>query len=444
MSDKNLFPRAISRKDQQQELFRQSERLVASTNLADDVARLELLEAYYIVRDIGLGQALPILLNLSSEQLEACVDLDCWNRYDFAADRLDEWLIAFSQAGPEALAEAFFGLDYVVQLLFLAQTVTVYDPDMDKVPSVDEENGPLRAMTPDGFYLLELKTDLVLMLHPFSVLDSLYQYDLLATHQLLSEVRVDLLTQIEEEALRFRNGRMQDLGFVTPDEARFLFSRPRHSPSISRSGFPVKNAEICLPFVYTERSGEEGLFQQALSLVSDPDFLTRLQQELVWTINTAIIAYGEKTQDTGQIVDIAKRVRDTVSLGLESLLYQRDPACLLGDTVADLAVEFLELWSVSDLFQHGFAASEDLQKETRQALQNPCLQAWFDLETAQQTEAPGDLLDRAFITAILGRHPLQSGFELTHPDAVKAFFSLADLDVARVRLKRLVARICPD
>ena len=150
MTDNNIIELTPFRADLTRALARRGERLLASNDLADEGAALEPLEAYYIVREIGLDQALPVLLELSPEQLEACVDLDCWNRYDFAVDSLDQWLTAFSLAGPEALARAFFSLDYVVQLLFLAQTVTVYDPDTDEVPQEDEEYGPLRAMTQIG------------------------------------------------------------------------------------------------------------------------------------------------------------------------------------------------------------------------------------------------------------------------------------------------------
>ena len=168
-------------------LTRRGERILAASDIASEVAALEPLEAYYIVREIGLDQALPILLELSPEQLEACVDLDCWNRYDFATDSLDEWLTAFALAGPETLARSFSSLDYVVQLLFLAQTVTVYDPDTDQVPPEDEGKDTPRATTPDGFYLLDVKTDLALKVHPFTLLDALYQYDPLAA-QLLDHV----------------------------------------------------------------------------------------------------------------------------------------------------------------------------------------------------------------------------------------------------------------
>ncbi len=446
MTDNKIIELTPFRADLTRALARRGERLLASADLAGEVASLEPLEAYYVVREIGLGQALPVLLELSEEQLEACVDLDCWSRHDFAVDSLDEWLTAFALAGPEALARSFFSLDYVVQLLFLAQTVTVYDPDSDNIPPQDneEDNEPARAMTPDGFYLLELKTELPLKVHPFTVLDALYQYDLTATHQLLSEVRVELPTQIEEEALRFRNGRMEDIGFVTPDEAATLFSQPATRQPLPRPQRPLDNAFSKVPSVYAKPLTESTLLQQAMALITDQDFLSRLEQEIVWAINSAIIAYGEKTKDTKQIADIAERVRDTISLGLESLLAQQDADCLLDEAeTAAKASDLLVAWSVTDLFRHGFVATEGLARAARQALAEPRFLAWYDLADTEQSDDSGDRLERAFVAGLLGRHPLWSGFDLAHPEDVKAFACRADIDVALVRLKRLVTQICP-
>ncbi len=298
-------------------------------------------------------------------------------------------------------------------------------------------------MTPDGFYLLELKTEIALKMHPFTLLDALYQYDPTATHQLLSEVRVDLPTQIEEEALRFRNGRMEDIGFVTPDEAAVLFSRPDIRQTLARPKKPIDCAPIRVPSVYACSLVETSLLQQALALITDHEFLSLLEQEIVLSINSAIIAYGEKTQDVEQISDIAERVRDTISLGLESLLAQQESDCLLDDAAAAAnASDLLDAWCISDLFQHGFAATLGLQKEARQALREPLFRAWYNLEEAKQSDDRGDRLDRSFMAALLGRHSLRSGFDLAKADNVNAFACLADVNVAYVRLKRLVSQIC--
>ncbi|MCJ7602898.1 MAG: DUF6178 family protein, partial [Desulfobulbaceae bacterium] len=300
-----------------------------------------------------------------------------------------------------------------------------------------------RAMTPDGFYLLELKPEISLKIHPFTLLDALYQYDSTATHQLLSQIRVDLPTQIEEEALRFRNCRMQDLGFVTPDEAAVLFSRPANRQPLPRPQKPLDSALTRVPSVYAGTLIETTLLQQALSLITDQDFLSRLEQEIVWAINSAVIAYGERTKDIKQITDIAERVRDTISLGLESLLAKQEPNCPLdGAAAAAKASALLDVWCITDLFRHGFAATLELQQEVRQAMREPRFRAWYDLPDMEQSDEPGDRLERAFVTALLGRHPLRSGFDLAKAEDVKAFACLADIDAARVRLKSLVDRLC--
>jgi hypothetical protein len=170
--------------------------------------------------------------------------------------------------------------------------------------------------------------------------------------------------------------------------------------------------------------------------------LSSLEQEIVWAINSAIIAYGEKTNDIKQTNDIAERVRDTVSLGLESLLVQQDPDCLLDNAAAAKSVYLLDAWSIIDLFRHGFAAALGLQQEVQQALDEPLFSTWYNLPDTEQSDEPGDRLDRTFVAALLGRHPLRSGFDLAKAENTQAFACLADINVAHVRLKRLLARIC--
>jgi hypothetical protein len=297
-------------------------------------------------------------------------------------------------------------------------------------------------MTPDGFYLLELKTELALQVHPFTLLDTLYQYDPTATHRLLSEIRVDLPTQIEEEALRFRNGRMEDLGFATPDVATILFTRPSIQP-LPRPQKPIDSAVTRVPSVYADTFIETTLLQKALSLITDQDFLSRLEQEIVWVINSAIIAYGEKTQDIEQSRNTAERVRDTISLGLESLLAKQEPDCPPDSAEAAVkASDLLDIWSITDLFRHGFAATLGLQEEVRQALRDSRFQAWYNLPETEQSDEPGDRQERAFVAALLGHHPMCGGFDLANVENVKAFICLPDINVAQVRLKRLIAQIC--
>ena len=441
MSDSNIIELTPFRAGLARALTRRGERILAAADLAQEVASLEPLEAYYIVRELGMDQALPILRELSHEQLQACLDLDCWNRYDFSVESLDEWLAPFASIDGETLAQTFLSLDYVLQLLFLTQTVTVYDPDTDQVPPEDEtRETTARAMTPDGFYLLELKMpDLALKVHPFALLDAMYQYDPTATHRLLSEVRVDLPTQIEEEALRFRSGRMEDLGFAGPSEAIALFSKPPNRKPLPRPQEVLDSAVTRLPSVYAAPLLEATLLQQALSLITNPNSLSRLEQELVWAINSAIMAYGEKAQDVEHITALVTRVRDTISLGLESLLAKQEPPCPPeAAEAAAKAAELLEIWPMTDLFRHGYAATLGLQEEVLQALTEPRLAEWYNLADTEQSDEPADRLERAFVAALMGRQPLRGGFDPGNAETVRAFAGLAEVAAAQARLQRLV------
>jgi hypothetical protein len=102
----------------------------------------------------------------------------------------------------------------------------------------------------------------------------------------------------------------------------------------------------------------------------------------------------------------------------------------------------LDVWCITDLFRHGFAATQGLQQEVRQAMREPRFRAWYELADTQQSDEPLDRLERAFVAALLGRHPLHGGFDPAKAEAVKAFACLADIEAAHVRLKRLVDQIC--
>ncbi len=441
MTDNNIIALTPFRADLARALTRRGERLLAATDLAEEVAALEPLEAYYLIRELGMDQALPILRELNQEQMQACLDLDCWNRYDFSVESLEEWLAPFAAVDAETLAQTFLSLEYVLQLLFLTTQVIVYDPDADDIPPADEEQGIVRAMTPDGFYLLELKNpDQAFKVHPFALLDGLYQYDPEAAHRLLTEVRVDLPTQTEEEALRFRTGRMEDLGFASPAEASALFSRPPSRQPLPRPQEPLDSPVSRLPSVYAAPLTEATLLQQGLSLITDSKHLSRMEQELVWTINSAILAYGEKPQNIEHITAIVSRVRDTISLGLEALLAQETPPCMPDATGAPAqASKLLELWPMNDLFRHGYGATLIMQEQVRKALaEERSFADWYNLADTEQSDEPADRLERAFVAGLLNRHPLRGGFDPGNAETIRAFASLAEVAEAQARLKRLV------
>lgn len=428
------------RADLTRALARRGARLLEAADQAGEVAALEPLEAYLIARELGLDQARPLLLHLTKDQLQACVDLSCWQHNDFQATAVGEWLASFAEEGATALAQAFFALDMEVQILFLAQTLVVYSFEDDEIPE-DEEGERVRAMTPDSRYLLELRPEAPMRINPLGLVGALYQHDEDEAQRLISAVRWEMPSQIEEEALRVRSGRMHELGFVAPDEATVLFTPPRAQPP-PRPLEPEECAVTRLPALYAQLLGESNLLVRALALITDRPYLGRLEQELIWTINTAVIAYGDTPRDIEYVADIAMRVRDTISLGLESLLAKGDPLWQPGGADdARQAVDLMRAWSLRDLFRHGYAAVATLQQEVKQALRLPQVHAWYHLPEMEHSDEPADRLDRAFIRAQLGRQPLVGGFDPADADRVRAYAGRADITAARARLQQLCTRL---
>lgn len=440
----NIIELTRFRADLTRALTRRGARLLESENQADDVAALEPLEAYLIARELGLEQAKPLLLHLTQEQLQANIDLTCWQRHDFQASALEEWLATFIDADTSIVARTFLALDSEVQILFLTQTLKVYSFEDDQIPEPEEDDVEevLRASTPDGLYLLEVRSDEPMKINPLGLVGALYQYDEEEARHLIASVRWEMPSQIEEEALRFRSNRMHELGFVSPDEASVLFTPPRPQPP-PRSLEPEVCSVTRLPALYAQLLGESNLLVRALAMITAPADLCRLEQELVWAINSAIIAYGESPRDIEHVADIALRVRDTISLGLETLLSKTasDEQANKGGSDALRAVDFMKQWSMRDLFRHGYAAATPLLHDLKKAMQLSSFHAWYSLPELEQSDEPEDRLDRAFIHALKGRHPLFGGFDPAQSGKVQAFACRADIIAAQLRLQQIILRV---
>ena len=78
--------------------FVDAKALLEAPDLARQVGELEPLEAYFMVKELGLESAVH-LLAASEEQLKTFVDLDCWNQDELSVEDLDAWLALSRPSG---------------------------------------------------------------------------------------------------------------------------------------------------------------------------------------------------------------------------------------------------------------------------------------------------------------------------------------------------------
>lgn len=434
----NVIALSRFRADVARALAKRGKAWLDNTDLAHAMPTLDPLEAYFMVKELGVESATPLLTRASDEQLRTFVDLDCWESGDQPemAD-LAAWLAPFAADGPESLRRAFLCLDNALQVLFVATNLTILDARSEDIP--DTAEGSARMSTPDGFFVLDVAIDEESDLDPFAVISALYQHDPEDTYRVLMAAKWELASTLEEEARTFRAARLADMGFLERAEALTIFAPPTRSPTPRILAKPSVHA-VSLPALYAGPFTEASLLTEALARVTDAAQLEAIEHELVYMVNAALIAYGGSPRDLRHAESIAERVRDTVSLGLEVLLdLPRPMEGGPGESHVAGATALLLRWHVRELFRHGNNASRALGRSARALIADPVVARWLEQGDADAPVA--DQLDRAFVRALSGLPCLSGGFDPSRVTRIKAFGSRREIEEAEARLDHLAERL---
>jgi len=202
-------------------------------------------ELVFTIKAIGLESASWVLEYATPEQVTAAIDLDGWRGAAPDRGRRDAWLAALSDVADDALAADLEALDDELLADWLGHRVLVFQK-----PNDDEGwQPPERSQTLEGqfhFVALHEKDDLDDVVR---CLRLLFERDYWSYFRMMQAVMHELPTENEEWALRWRNARLQDLGFPPWDEAMGLY---RHVPAeehgrIAEDAAPLDVSEWHLP-----------------------------------------------------------------------------------------------------------------------------------------------------------------------------------------------------
>jgi hypothetical protein len=173
------------------------------------IARLPHAELCFTAKHVGLADAGWILSSATDEQLVACLDLDAWHHLTPDLSRLGAWIDALSEAGDETLVRAARAIDPELLVLFLKDRIEV----VLKPAGDDDWQPPPGAQTVEGqFYFSARRSS-----------DDLARTIALAMQGVIWE----LTSETEEWALRWRGGRLEDLGFAPWEESIAIYAPVR-------------------------------------------------------------------------------------------------------------------------------------------------------------------------------------------------------------------------
>ncbi|MCG8472429.1 MAG: DUF6178 family protein [Desulfobacterales bacterium] len=287
-------------------------------------------DLYFLVNDIGVEDALPVLSVASSAQWGYFIDIEVWDKDRVDPDALTRWFDLLLKADPKRCVNWMVSDQTAFFEAYLARYIEVRVREKNEDPS---DFGPGWFTFDDWFYIKhrelaeEKVEDGALYIHPddrndvvFSLLQTLSETDHPRFQSVLLEAMSVLSSEVEEENYRLRNVRLSEEGFYPFEEALGVYA-PLASEDVA-DGL-MKRAPVAgsaaTPGVHANTVSEGDLFSNALAEVDEGETLASLQMEFAALCNRVISADQKQVQERAQLKGIVSKVCGYISIGLSLL-----------------------------------------------------------------------------------------------------------------------------
>jgi hypothetical protein len=202
-------------------------------------------ELCFTVKAIGLADAAWVLEHATPEQVTAAIDLDVWTRQEPDLPALSDWIGALAATERGAFRRAVEALDPELLVLHLRSRIEV----SPKPTGDDDWLPPEGAQTLEGQFYYRAKREGDDLASIGELLRMLFEEDYWTYFRVMQGVIWEVDSDTQEWALRWRTGRLEDLGFPTWDEAMriYRFIRPEERGRIPEDEHPLAGAPWALP-----------------------------------------------------------------------------------------------------------------------------------------------------------------------------------------------------
>lgn len=189
---------------------------------------------YRSLTEHGLEDSLEVIECIQGETLVRLLDYDLWQSVesaagflsaaeDLSADRFLQWVKLWNEISPEFAAERLLDLEEEVIFGCLSAVCEIVPVGLNRQ---QEELNDDYWMTPDNKFGLKIKTpDESAFEIVHGLVHALYKKDVRLAQQVLAHSAMLIRDEIVEDARRWRQGRLEDQGFLQSDEARHLLLR---------------------------------------------------------------------------------------------------------------------------------------------------------------------------------------------------------------------------
>ena len=334
--------------------MRRIDALMAQPNPEQAIRALPGDELYYLLREDDPREARDLLAYARHEQIRVVLDFGLWSGDQLVPERLEEWVDILAEMPFETVGRWIQGLDTELIALLIRKGARIYDLSMEEPP--DEPEGTFYA-TPDRLFILDVvgyrprpepqfdegeppaaaeeQTPSASAL--IRVIDSLYRADMTFCRRILVAAKAELDSELEEMALRWRQGRMADLGFIDAIEALEIYReldpqsvrigelrpgtrmRPHFADGAGQEDEEGPADLLRAPAILGEHLAGSSLFARALGRVTSPAEIEELHFALVALANRVLAADRVDAADNEKVAAGMGRMRATLDLAVEFL-----------------------------------------------------------------------------------------------------------------------------
>jgi hypothetical protein len=202
-------------------------------------------ELCFTVKAIGLADSAWVLEHATPEQVTAAIDLDAWSRLEPDLPALSAWIGALAATERDAFKRAIEALDPELLVLHLKSRIEVFQ----KPAGDDDWMPPEAAQTLEGGFYYRAKDEGDDVASIGELLRMLFEEDYWTYFRVMQGVIWELEGDTQEWALRWRSGRLEDLGFPSWDESMHIykFIRPEDRGKIPEDERPLAGSPWSLP-----------------------------------------------------------------------------------------------------------------------------------------------------------------------------------------------------
>lgn len=293
--------------------------LILSRQTEQVVRLLPEEDIYYMIKEIGEEDAIPVLALLSTKQLQYVFDMEWWRGDKFVPQNALDWLRWVAKANDRLLLDWILTEDFDLKVMVLQSLIKVFKPDemTDQYDGVED----LEHFTLDGVFDIFVKVP-----DAAPLLKNLFKL-LYADHQkvffaLMEAVIWYPITPTVEVAYRWWRSRVEEKGIVGYEEAIGVYSL-LDSDSLKLDAAPQEafveqgSAYAMAPVYPLADTDPATFFGQCLAMLKNHKRVNALCWELMYVANKVMVADRQDFTHIDIRHEIMRKVLGYINIGLE-------------------------------------------------------------------------------------------------------------------------------